>query len=83
MPTTKTSRHSATLHYPCPDANLNFAWNLPPLLTPAVADFEYDIMDLLDTDLKDIMSTTSAEDILDLEDISDYPDHSQLKAWFA
>ena len=47
--------------------------NLPPSLTLAAAEFEYDIMDLMDTDLKDIMSTTSAEDILDLEDISWLP----------
>ena len=40
-------------------------------------------MDLMDTDLKDIMSMTSAEEILDLEDISDCPDHSQVEAWFA
>ena len=40
-------------------------------------------MDLMDTYLKDIMSTASAEDILDLEDISYHPDHRQLKAWFA
>ena len=37
----------------------------------------------MDTDLEDIMLTTSAKDIPDLEDISDHPDHSQPKAWFA
>ena len=70
-------------HYPCPYANLNFTQNLPPSLTLAAAEFEYDIMDLMDTDLEDIMSTTSTEDIPYIEDISDCPDHSQLKAWFA
>ena len=58
-------------HYPWPYANLNFAQNLPPSLTLAAAEFEYDIMDLFVTDLEDILSTTSAEDIWDLEDISD------------
>ena len=38
-------------------------------------------MDLMDTDLKNIMSTTSAKDILDLDNISDYQDHSKLEAW--
>ena len=42
-------------HYPFPYANPNFAWNIPPSLTPEAAEFEYDIMDLMDTDLKDIM----------------------------
>ena len=69
-------------HYPCPYANLNFAQNLPPSLTLEAAEFKYDKMDLMDTDLKDIMSTTSAKDIPDLEDISVHPDHNQLKAWF-
>ena len=72
-------------HYPCPYANLDFAWNLPPSLTLAAAEPEpeYNIMDLMNTDVEDIMSTTSAKDIPDLEVISDHPDHSQLKAWFA
>ena len=70
-------------HYPCQYANLNFAQNVPPSLTPEAAEFKYDIMDLIDPHLKDIMSTTSAKDIPDLEDISDHPDHSKLKAWFA
>ena len=69
--------------YPCPYANLDFAWNLPPSLIPAVAELEYDIMDLRNRDHEDIMSTISAEDIPDLEDISNHSDHSQLKAWFA
>ena len=70
-------------HYQCPYANLDFAWNLTPSLTPTAAELEYDIMDLMDTDLEDIMSTTSAKDIPDLEDISDCPDHNQFIAWFA
>ena len=78
-----TSRLNHLCHNLCPYANLHFAKNLPPSLTPEAAEFEYDIMNLMDTDLEDIMSTTSAEDILDLEDISDHPNHSLLKAWFA
>ena len=70
-------------HYSCPCANLDFAQNLPPLLTPAAAELEYDIMDLIDTDLKEIMSTTSADDIPDLKNTSTHPDHSHLEAWFA
>ena len=77
------SQPNSPCHYPGPYVNLDFAQNLPSSLTPAAADLEYDIMDLMDTDPEDIMSTTSEEDILDLEDVSDYPDHSQLKAWFA
>ena len=77
-----TSQPNHLCHYPCPYANLNFAQNLLPSLTLAAAELEYDIMDLMDTDLEDIMSTTSAKDIPDLEDISDCPD-SQHKAWFA
>ena len=57
--------------------------DLPPLPTPEAAEFGYDIMDLSDADLKDIMTTTSDEDIPDLEDISDHLDISQLEAWFA
>ena len=79
----EASQPNYLCHYPWPYANLNFAWNLPPSLTLEAAEFEYDTMDLMDADLKDIISTASAEDILDLEDISDCPDHSQLKAWFA
>ena len=52
-------------HYPCPYANLDFAQNLPPSLTPAAAELEYHIMDFMDTDLEDIISTTSAKDIPD------------------
>ena len=40
-------------------------------------------MDFMDADLEDIMSTTSDEDIPDLEDISDHLDSSQLEVWFA
>ena len=40
-------------------------------------------MDLINADFEDIMSTTSDEDILDFEDISDDPDSSQLEVWFA
>ena len=78
-----TSQLDHLCHYPCPYANLNFARNLPSSLTPEAAECGYDIMDLMDADLKDIMSTTSDEDIPDLEDISDHPDSSQLEAWFA
>ena len=69
--------------YPCPYANLNFAWNLTPSLTLEAAEFENNIMCLMDRDPEDIMSTTSAEESLDYEDISDCLNHSQLKAWFA
>ena len=68
-------------HYPCPYANLDFAWDLLPSLTPAATELEYDIMDLMETDLEDTMSTTSAKDIPDLKDTSDHPDHSHLEAW--
>ena len=70
-------------HYPCPYSKLDIAWNLSPSLTPDASELEYDVMDLMDTDLEDIMSTTSVKDIPYLEDISDCPDHSHLKAWFA
>ena len=68
-------------HYPCPYANLNYARNLPPSLTPEAAESGYDIMDLMDPDLKDIMSTISHEDIPDIEDISDCLDSNQLEAY--
>ena len=42
-------------HYPCPCANLDFTWKLPPSLTLAADELEYDIMDLMDTDLEDII----------------------------
>ena len=78
-----TSQPNHLCHYPCPYANLNFTRNLLPSLTLEAAEFGYNIMDLMDADLEDIMSTTSAENNMDLEDISAYPDSSQLKAWFA
>ena len=78
-----TSQLNHLCNYPCPYADLSFARNLTPSLTPEAAEFWHDIMDLMDADLEDIMSTTSAEDILDLEDISDYLDSGQLEAWFA
>ena len=77
------SQPNHLFHYTCSYANLDFACNLTPSLTPAVAKLEYGIMDLMDTDLEDIMSTTSAKDIPELEDISEHPDHSQAKPWFA
>ena len=69
--------------YPYPYANLNIGWNLPLSLTPDLVEFEYDIIDLMDTHLKDIMSITSVKDIPDFEEISDHPEYSQLEAWFA
>ena len=61
-----TSQLNHMCHYPCPNANLNFARNLPPSLKLEAAELGYDIMDLMDADLEDIMSTTSVEDIPDL-----------------
>ena len=62
-----TSQPNHLCHYPSLYANLDFAQNLPPSLTLTAAELEYDIMDLMDTDHKDIMSTTSGKDIPDLE----------------
>ena len=78
-----TSQPNHLCHYPWQYANLNFARNLPPSWTLEAAEFEYDIIDLIEADLEDIMSTTGAEDIPDLEDISDYPNSIQLEARFA
>ena len=53
--------------------------DLPPAPTLAAVGFGYDLMDLNDVsaDLEDIMTTTSVEDIPDLENISDCPNSSQ------
>ena len=78
-----TSHLNHLCHYTCPYTNLIFARNLPPSLTVETAEFGYVIMDLINADFEDIISTTSDEDILDFEDISDDPDSSQLEVWFA
>ena len=78
-----TSQLNHLCQYPCPYANLNFTKNLPPSLIMEAAQFGYDIMDFMDADLEDIMSTTSDKDIPNLEDISALPDSSQLETWFA
>ena len=80
-----TSQSTHLCHYPCPYVNLNFEMDLPPSPTLGAAEFRYGIMDLsnFSADFEAIMSTTSNDDIPDLEDISDSPDSSQPKAWFA
>ena len=78
-----TSQPNHLCHYSCPYANLNFAMDLPPSPTMEATEFGYGIMDLSDADLKDIITTTSDEDIPDLKNISDHWDIGQLEAWFA
>ena len=74
-----TSQLDQLCHYPCPYTNLKFEMDIPPAPTLEAADFGYDMMDLNDVsaDLKDIMTTTSDEDIPVLEDICDCLESNQ------
>ena len=74
----KTPQANYQCSYPCLYMNLSFEMDLPYSPSPQAPVFRYDIMDLGDisSDLQDIMTTTSDEDIPDLEDISDCLDSS-------
>ena len=80
-----TSQPTHLYHYSCPYVNLNFEMDLPWSPTLGAAEYGHGIMDLsnVSVDMEDIMTTTSDEDISDLEDISGHPDSSQLEACFA
>ena len=76
----ETSQLNTQCFYPCPYTNLSFGINVPQSPPWDTAVFGYEIMDLRDIS-SDIMTTSSDDDIPDLEDISDCLDN--FPDWFA
>ena len=73
--------------YPCPYSTTTFKMDLPQSTPQDAAVLNYELMDFNDisSDLPDIMTTTSDDDIPDLMDIlnSEHLDNIQHKARFA
>ena len=73
--------------YPCPYSTTSFRIDLPQSTPQDAAVFHYEQMDFGDisSDVPDIMTTTSDDDIPDLEDILDsaHLDNIQHRVWFA
>ena len=73
--------------YPCPYRNTTFRMDLPQSTPQDAAVFCYELMNFtnISSDLPDIMTTTSDNDIPDLEDIlaSEHLDNIQHVTWFA